>query len=246
MARTIIFVTKIVISTLFLLMFSSCRYNINVGDEEEGSGNIVSETRNINESFSGVRVGQAIEVTIEQGNNVQVKLEADDNILPLLTTSVENGVLVISSNGNYSTSVNPRVTITMPQIESLTADSSASIRSEGKIVTDDLKISAESSASITVNVEADQLTIDCGSAAEVEVNGKSLEFEANASSSGSINATDLMANNINADVDSSGDIHVYPILKLEANASSGGSIGYHKIPKTLSKSEDSGGSVSEE
>ena len=66
------------------------------------------------------------------------------------------------------------------------------------------------------------------------------------SSSGSEINIEIEADAIKIESESGSNTSVYPIVKLEAKASSGSSINYHKVPKTLSKEENSGGSVSGE
>ena len=55
-----------------------------------------------------------------------------------------------------------------------------------------------------------------------------------------------MANEITSEATSGSSSKVYPIELLKAKASSGGSIDYNHSPKTISKEESSGGSISKE
>jgi hypothetical protein len=55
-----------------------------------------------------------------------------------------------------------------------------------------------------------------------------------------------MTNEVVSQATSGSSTDVYPVLKLEAKVSSGSSINYHNEPKTISKEENSGGSVSKE
>jgi len=78
------------------------------------------------------------------------------------------------------------------------------------------------------------------------VGGKALKVKTASSSGSTIDAKNLMANEVTSQTSSGSSTSVYPIVKLDAKASSGSSISYHKIPKTVSKEESSGGSVSQE
>ena len=78
------------------------------------------------------------------------------------------------------------------------------------------------------------------------VNGKALKLNTNSSSGSSINAKNLLVNNVVAESSSGSSINVNPLVSLIAKASSGSSIVYHGSPKTVTKEESSGGSISKE
>ena len=59
-----------------------------------GSGNIVQETRSVT-GATGVDLQSAADLTIEQGAPEELILQTDDNLLTLILTDVQNGILVI-------------------------------------------------------------------------------------------------------------------------------------------------------
>ena len=63
MIKIITWITKIIITVITALFFSSCHFDYN---SIKGSGNITTETRTINEKFTGIDVSSAIEVTVKQ------------------------------------------------------------------------------------------------------------------------------------------------------------------------------------
>ncbi|AWI26012.1 head GIN domain-containing protein [Flavobacterium pallidum] len=246
MTKAIILLTKIILIAALSLLFVSCRYNINLNDGVEGSGNVIIQTRNVTENFSGIRTGGGLEVVVEQGNAVQVKVEADDNIMPLVKTEVRDGVLVIETEGSFSSQNGPVITVTMPNIKELSVDGGGNLHSNGTLISDRLVLTSEGGASMDVNAEADKLVMDASGGGNIHARGKALDVEANASGGSPIDAEQLQANNVKADASGGGSISVYPILSLTADASGGGGISYHKIPKQLNKSESGGGWVSEQ
>jgi putative autotransporter adhesin-like protein len=245
MTKAIIFLTKLIIVVLLSLLFVSCRYNINIGDGVEGSGNVKTESRNIG-SFHGVDAGGGLAVIVEQGDAVSIKVEADDNIIPLIQTEVRNGILFISTEGSYSTEHGPTITVRMPDITKLSIDGGASMRCSGTLISPNLKLNSDGGAQMELEIEADQLSMDASGGAAITVSGKALDVDVNASGGSPVHAAQLQANNVKADASGGASISVYPIVNLDAEASGGGSVSYHKIPKTISKSESGGGSVSEQ
>jgi hypothetical protein len=58
-------------------------------------------------SFNGVALNVPGNVELRIGNTDSVTIEADDNILPLIDTAVENGTLRIRPAGAMPTSARP-------------------------------------------------------------------------------------------------------------------------------------------
>ena len=61
-----------------------------------GSGNIVQETRSVT-GATGVNMGGVANLTIEQGAPEELILQTDDNLLALILTDVQGGILGIRS-----------------------------------------------------------------------------------------------------------------------------------------------------
>ena len=87
------------------------------------------------------------------------------------------------------------------------------------------------------------MSCDSSSGSNITVSGKALNLQTSTSSGSEINAEELASNEIIADASSGSFTNVKPIVKLNGTASSGSSITYYQTPKTLIKTESSGGSV---
>lgn len=228
------------------LLFSSCVHNsMNFGNGIKGSGNITTQTRPADQDFKNIEVSQGIKVNVEQADVKSISVETDDNLQEHIITKIENGVLIIKADKSYN-SKSPIVKVKMPIINGLSSSSGSEINSFKTLLSNNIKAEASSGSRINITIEADAITLETSSGSNIEASGKALKLETNSSSGSSIDAKELMANEVIAQTTSGSSTSVYPILKLDAKASSGSSIGYHKIPKTLSKEESSGGSVSED
>lgn len=246
MIKLITLITKFIIATLMALLFSSCIHgSVNLGGGIKGSGNITTKTRDANQDFKRIEVSHGIRVIVTQADNKSITVEADDNIEPHIITKIENGVLKIEADHSYNSTETPVVNVQMPVTNGLYASSGSEITSSGALITENINVKATSGSEINIEVEADAIKIESESGSSVEANGKALKLETSSSSGSTIDAQNLMTNEINSKSESGSSTSIYPIVKLEAKASSGSSISYHKTPKTLSKEENSGGSVSE-
>jgi uncharacterized alkaline shock family protein YloU len=97
MIKVIVFCTKVLLVAIAAFLFSSCNQ---VFKGIKGTGNVQTEKRTITEKFTKISVSRGLEVILEQGNSVTVEVEADQNLLSHITTKVENGTLVITSDVN--------------------------------------------------------------------------------------------------------------------------------------------------
>lgn len=242
MIKIIIHITKFIIATITALLFASCNFNIN---SIEGSGNVTTEKRIVQGDFKNVSVSNAIDLVIEQSDSTEIIVEADDNIQKEITTKVENGTLIISCKFSSFNNVTKKVTVKMPVIDKIEASSASSVHSKNVLQGENIRLDASSASTIDVNIESDNISFESGSGSTINVQGKALKIKTSASSGSSINAEKLFANEVEAEASSGASINVHPILRLKADASSGSSINYDSSPKTIEKSENSGGSISQ-
>ena len=245
MIKFMIHLAKIIVISFIALLFGSCNINWNFGSGIKGNGKITSSVRNITENFENIKVSQGIEVIITQSNDKLVSVETDANIQEHIIIKVENNTLIVKADENYNTSKSPRVTVNMSTVKELKSSSDAEISSTNVLKSNDIEIEASSGSEINIDVESENITLKSSSGSEISVNGKAINLEINASSGAQIEAQELLANDINVIASSGSDVSVFPILDLKAKATSGANVAYHKIPKTITVVESSGGNVSE-
>lgn len=173
-----------------------------------GDGTIVTETRNV-KNFYGVSVSGSSKIFIIQGNTFDVQVKAYENLLPSLTTIVEDGTLKIAykNNANISND-NSEITITMPSLTGLTIDGSGSINTKGQFIgADNFVINAFGSGTISVeNGSANNLRVTISGSANVKTFNFPVQ-RAEVSVSGSGNAEINVSKTLNATINGSGNIY---------------------------------------
>lgn len=108
------------------LLLSACGLSV-----MRGSGNVISETRAVND-FEQVEVCCGMKLVLTQGADIQLKLEADDNILPEIETIVRSGALSVhfrSNPGSFNFRLSRPVTVylQMPTIHGVTISGGGSL-----------------------------------------------------------------------------------------------------------------------
>ncbi|WP_051224385.1 GIN domain-containing protein [Flavobacterium tegetincola] len=240
-----IFLGKTVIAFLFVLSLTSCNYSVDFSGED-GNGNVITQNRVITEKFEKIEVNTGLEVIVEQKETTSVTVKIDENIQSLITTEVINGVLIIRSNGQFDTKSTPLIRVSLPIISGLKSTSGSTLSSGTVLKSTSLSVDSSSGSEVNIEVEADYISMESSSGSEMKVQGKALKAETSSSSGSAIDAENLMANEVYAQVSSGSSTTVYPILLLKGKASSGGDITYTNVPKRIEKEESSGGSVGPE
>ncbi|WP_374400333.1 head GIN domain-containing protein [Flavobacterium sp.] len=229
---------------LLTLSITSCNGNLNLIDGIDGSGNVVTEKRNIETPFTKIQASTGVEVILEQGSPSEVEVEVDDNLMKYIVTRVENGTLIVKIDGNINTMESAIVRVKTKTIEGLESSSGASIKTINKLSGTSLALKTSSGSTIQADLEYEKVSCESTSGSEIKVSGKALTLDTKSSSGSEIDAKDLAANEITAQSTSGSNTTVNPIVLLNAKASSGSSIDYIKEPKKVIKEETSGGSVS--
>jgi Putative auto-transporter adhesin, head GIN domain len=140
--------------SLLMLALVSCTFA-----QTRGSGKIISETRDVS-GFTGITLESTGNITITQGESESLSIETDDNLLPLLTSKIENGVLVLSTQDN--TYIEPskgiRYTITVKSLKSLEISGTGDINAAG-LTLDALAVDISGSGDIELSGTVNSQTV---------------------------------------------------------------------------------------
>lgn len=226
----IVFVVCIVIGLCLANFFSSGRlglglpsFSFNFGGGVRGSGNTTTEKRNV-AGFDSVEVSGVFQVDIVAGKDFSVEVQADDNIVPLVTTEVSGSTLHIGLDKRVNSRGDMIVRITAPNIREVESSGVSKITASG--------------------IKNDAFTIKSSGASKMTVAGETAKLSIDVSGAGKVDAEDLKA--VDADVDASGACHVSLNVSgsLKTDASGASHITYTGDPKTVDNHQSGVGSVS--
>lgn len=84
-----------------------------------GNGNVVDETRDIT-GFSGVHVSSGIDVYLSEGEEFEVRVEADENLMDVILTELNGNILVVKTERyGIRHAKSKKVHVTLPELEVL-------------------------------------------------------------------------------------------------------------------------------
>lgn len=189
-----------------------------------GSGNIVSDVRDL-DGFHAVDVGGIFQVEITARQSYSVEVQTDDNLLPLVSTHVDDdGVLHIESEGRIKSGSPIRVRITAPDIDNLDVSGAANVTVNGLSNTG-LSVDSSGASRIKVAGETDKLTLDVSGATKVD-------------------AEDLHAAIANVDASGASNVIVNVSGRLTTDASGASHVTYVGSPTSVEKKSSGASSVS--
>jgi len=197
-----------------------CRF---IGKGVHGSGNRKTEKRQL-AAFKSVDAAGAFEVTIVCQQPQNFEIEGDDNILPIIKTDINDGVLRIHSDTQYNASKPISIRISVPDLE---------------------KFSSEGAGDIHVSrVKNDQLVLSNKGAANIVASGQTKFVDISSSGAGNIETSELQAERAKVAVSGAANVNVYASQQLDVSVSGIGSVTYSGNPPVVNKSVSGIGSVS--
>ncbi len=95
-------------------------------------------------AFTSLASGGPMEVKLSYGNSNSISVEADENLLPYIETTVSDGKLTIKTSKNKNLKPKSKMTVyvSMTTISSLQLSGSGSINGDGNFTNDGKRISA--------------------------------------------------------------------------------------------------------
>lgn len=231
--------TKIIVTGLLSILLVSCNFDFGV----KGNGNVISTTRELNDTFNAVEVSRGLDVYLTQSETEGIRVQADENLQDIIKVEIENGVLNIYTEDNISSSSSKKVMVNFKTIDRISASSGSDVMSTNVITSDELKIFTSSGSDVELEIDVERLICESSSGSDITLSGKANTFRAEASSGSDIKAEKLMAITTRAEANSGADITVNTTKELTASANSGGDIKYYGNPEKVEKNDSPSGSI---
>jgi hypothetical protein len=213
------------------LLLSACGTGLVVG-----SGNKETEEREIS-NVNGVALSFVGDLHITQGDEEKLVITGDDNVLPLITTEVRDGLLTI---GSKSTLGIPMVTelrydLTVRDLNSLRLSGAGNAQMDG-LETGDLAVAVSGAGNLVVrNLKADRVAANLSGVGNVELSGEADRQAVTLSGAGSYEGSDLETGSADVALSGLGSATVWATESLNATISGAGNIEYYGDPDVDSR-----------
>jgi len=214
----------------------------------KGNGNVVTIERSTGD-YEAVSVSGFFDVELVDGNEGELTLKGEENLLDHIITEVKDGKLVIKVEkgknlqpSNWKDGIH--ITVPVESIKGVSLSGSGDIVGKTKLKADDFSTSMSGSGDITLEVEANTLSTSMSGSGDISLSGSAGDFDVSISGSGDIKAYELEAENVEAQVSGSADIRVTVNGMLKARVSGSGDIHYRGNPTKIDSKSSGSGDIS--
>ena len=225
---------------VFVLGKRSCKGNHFSFGGVSGKGPIQTETRSASD-FHAIDLEIAGDLEVTVGENFAVEVSAQQNLLPLLKTVVENGALRIYTDESFSNSDDIKIRVTAPAFDRFALGGSGTIRILNAIRAEKMIFDLTGSGDIySPQSDFGALFINIVGSGNVELGGKANEMKADIAGSGDVKAKNLTSNSLKAGISGSGSVTADVSSELRADISGSGDVFYSGNPHVESNVSGSG------
>lgn len=154
---------KVLLIVILCSLASGCHYEMK---GVTGSGLRKVEKREL-KPFTSIATDGAFEIDVVCQQPQTLEIEGDDNLLPMISTEVSNGVLRINNSGSFSTRTPIKIKISVPNIEGIKANGAGTIV-VSRLKNDKFDINSNGAPTIRVSGETKELEIDANGAGHVD------------------------------------------------------------------------------
>lgn len=223
------------VAAVVLVSASAC--DVIGRDQVEGSGDIVSETRDVS-GFTSLEFRTEGEITLVQGLEEGVTIETDANLMQYLDTTVEGGTLIIETNDpdidldpsdtiEWTISVIGLASITLPGAGRLYAVS---------LNGDTLDLAVPGAMDVAIGgLTVRDLAIDFSGAGNVDLLGNTTTLTVDLSGAGNIDVGGLAAEDATVRLSGAGNVTLWATETLDATVSGAGNVEYRGDPEVQSE-----------
>ena len=225
---------------LIAIIISACGFG--PGRLVVGSGSVVEESRQVS-GISGVNLATIGDLTIELGDTETFSVEADDNLMEYIKTSVVGGVLRIEVNDRVNLKPTKRIkySLTVKSLDSIKVSSVGDVVAP-VLTADRFSVSISSTGDVSIPaLNAETLIVDISSTGNLDIDGGEVKTqEIKISSTGKYNARDLESDEADVRLSSTGSATIWVKSTLTASLSSTGDLNYRGNPTVDSTTNSTG------
>jgi Putative auto-transporter adhesin, head GIN domain len=209
----------------------------------DGSGRIITEDRSV-PVFQSVTLNIPAVITVTQGVPEGVQVTADDNVIPLIRTTVRNGELSI---GYTQPCVRPtsvvQLHVTSADISGLSILGTGDIGNDGVITGGALTTAITGNGNMDLIVEVSSLKSSITGLGTVKLAGKADDLTLSMPGAGTIDASKLSAARVTVEILGSGNARVDVTESLTVKITGSGSVLYSGNPSSIEQSITGSGTI---
>ncbi len=222
---------------IIVLILSLALGGCNTTNPIQGSGNIVTEERDVS-SIDRVTFSGFGELNIQQGDKESLTVSTDDNIMSYIQTDVSQGILAIGfDNEGQQRGFNPsdgiKFDLVVKDLARLDISGDGDINI-GELRAEKLLVNHGGIGDLEITfLTADELIVRHSGAGNMVISGLVKGQEVTHSGVGSYHAVDLRSQTTNIKISDAGSADVWAVDSLDVEISGLGEVTYYGSPRVI-------------
>jgi len=212
-------IRSIIILLIFTVIYSSCIFGV------RGKGEIVQQIVSL-EDIQSFDLAIDANVTLIIGDEQQIEIRAQQNIIDNIKRKVKSGKWVIEYDKNVISNDPVEIIIIVPEIRGISISGSGEVYSDDYIESDKIDLSIPGSGVIDLFINANFTESSISGSGDIFLLGNSLKQLVNISGSGNYFAFNLESNTCEVNISGSGNCEVFVNDYLSVNISGSGNVYY--------------------
>ncbi|PIX10475.1 MAG: DUF2807 domain-containing protein [Flavobacteriaceae bacterium CG_4_8_14_3_um_filter_34_10] len=212
-----------------------------------GNGNVITKTIKTTD-YDKIAVAGIYFVTLVEGEEGQITIKGEENLLEVTIIEVNGNSLVIKTenNINLKPSRNNKIEVLVPvqSVSVISLAGSGDIRTENlNLKSEDMEVSLAGSGDIKLVIETSNLLTKVAGSGDIELAGKATILTGKLAGSGDLNLFNLSTEKADVSIAGSGDIMVLCTEDLKARIAGSGDIVYKGNPRIKDTKTAGSGSI---
>ena len=212
------------------------------GPRVDGSGKLIDEPRTL-APFSRIRIDDSLDVQAKPGSSQSVVVQADDNLAPLVLTTVEGETLVLRFKPGVSirSAGSVRVQVQFTELKGVELRGSGDLAIDG-LQGESLDLGLSGSGDVRLRgADVGKLSANLAGSGNVALQGRCKDFSLSIAGSGDVRAGELQCKSAQVSIAGSGDARVHASESLAVQIAGSGDVSYSgNPPKVTSRVAGSG------
>lgn len=231
-------------AALIFILMNACNIISGPFSITQGSGNVISQVREVS-NFNQVSLGGFGELILTQGASEGLKIEAEDNIMPLITSEVRNNILYLDfKDQDWRNSINPtkpiKFYVNYKNLNGVNISGSATVSAD-QITTDSFRLISSGTSKINIGtLNAQTLDLNFSGGADCQISGTVTSQNIVISGTARYNAAKLASDQAIIHISGDGDTTIWSKNNLDITISGTGSVNYYGQPKLTQNISGSG------
>ncbi len=233
----------IIALALIVLVMVSCNFSTSVINRQtvNGNGNLKTESRSVS-GFDQVSLSGMGDVYITQGSEEKLSIEAEENLLPYITTEVVGSELRIGFKNNVNVIPHKgiRFDLTLKNLKSLAVSGAANVNSDA-LKSDSLNLNVSGAGKVTFKgLALNSLDVNSSGAGAFSLAGTATQQNVTISGTGNYDARDLKSTTASMTVSGAGNSTLWVTDRLNVHISGLGKVDYYGSPSVTQEISGAG------